>query len=68
MTQTIQLTSKKLKGQLLASGAAIVIGGVSTIAGACGGCDTITMVGALMFVAGIGGWIVTKVRIWWHHQ
>lgn len=68
MTQTIQLTSKKLKGHLLISGLVMVLGGVIGIGGCAALCDTTATVGGVGFLAGLTGWIVTKFRIWWHHK
>ena len=68
--QTVELTSKKLKMQVLLSivlavvGIMVVVGSSSSESGSAGGATT----GAFMIIAGIIWFITTRARIWWHHK
>lgn len=70
---TIELTSKRLKRQLLLSALCIVVGLVWLISasaalgsgsGGAGG----PIIGSLLMVGGVAWFIATRVRIWWHHR
>lgn len=70
--QTIERTSKALKGQVLASALLAIAGMFMTCATrAAPAQDRIPAIGqfgALLFVGGIVWFIVTRIRIWWHHD
>jgi hypothetical protein len=56
---TIEKTSKDLKTCLLGCGALGLGGLVLMFAG--------SPFGGLLIVLGLGGWVVTKLCIWWNH-
>ncbi len=71
--QPIELTSKKLKGELLLAVAVIIVGFV--ILGSAKSANTSSNIGGILW--GIGSitifvgivWVViVKVKIWWHHK
>ena len=55
----IEKTSKELKSLLLMSGLLAAGGLVLCFAG--------SPAGVVLIVLGLGGWMVTKVCIWWNH-
>ena len=67
---TVQETSKRLKGHILVS-ALLFWGGIIWLfsAGSAGsGNADMGVVAALSMFGGLVLYIVTKVRIWWHHK
>lgn len=71
--QTIERTSKTLKGQVLASVLLLICGMFTTcvstaIARETHGAGGVAQLGLLMFLGGLVWFIVTRIRIWWHHE
>lgn len=67
---TTQSTTKKLKSHLIYAVAMMVIGGIITYANAGNnitGYSTGSIIGVVLIVAGMGWWMATKIRVWWHH-
>lgn len=56
---TVEATSKRIKGHMLASVALVCIGVVVMIAG--------QPLGAIMSFVGLIYFLVTRFRAWWHH-
>lgn len=65
-TTTTQLTSKRLKLQQLLATLMAVVGIIGLVAVAQEPGANGTLWGVLLFL-GILWFIVTRVRIWWHH-
>lgn len=75
--QTIELTSKKYKGQLVLSVLLLSLGLFISLAAAglaaTGGGGTtlqalLAFIGIPLMVVGLIWYIITKIRIWWHHE
>ena len=64
--QTIELTSKRLKKQLLLAVLTIIIGGLFAVGGS--GKSTPTTIGGFLIVVGVVWLIITRIRIWWYHK
>lgn len=66
---TTEQTAKKFKGMILLAWALFFIGLYLTFtAGSKQHFDIWqSMTGMLSIVGGLGLWIVTKFRVWWHH-
>lgn len=64
----IELTSKRLKGRLVAAVALMGVGVLMIIVGSKNGVNAATALGALMTVVAVVLAIVTKVMIWWRHK
>jgi len=64
--QTIELTSKRLKKQLLYSVALIVIGLVLVGSGKPG--STTQYFGGLVIFIGFVWLIIARIKIWWNHR
>ena len=66
--QTIERTSKQLKGQMLAA-VGLMFGGCVTF---CGSDKTgdggLAQFGMLAVLGGMIWLVVTKMRVWWHHE
>lgn len=69
-TTTIQETSKKLKVQIIISLAAVILGIFMLFFNAADSNSSIQSFrySNLLITFGIIGYIVTKMRIWWHHK
>lgn len=67
---TTQTTSKKLKAQTLISVALIIVGifGLFSSANDPAWADNPSLWPGLFLTAGFIWYIVTRVRIWWHHK
>lgn len=66
---TIQLTSKKLKGQLIISYIFIIVGILLIITNAGANHDSSSIGwGAFSTLIGFGWLAVTRIRIWWNHK
>jgi len=63
---TTQETGKRLKMHALLSGAIFAIGVVLMVNAA--NAEESSSLGALSIVIGLGWFITTRVRIWWHHK
>jgi hypothetical protein len=71
--QTIERTSKTLKGQIVASVLLVFTGVLTTCGGMVVARETeggsgAAQIGLLMFVGGTVWFIATRIRIWWHHD
>ncbi|HUT55217.1 MAG TPA: zinc ribbon domain-containing protein [bacterium] len=66
--QTIETTSKALKGQLVISGLMMALGVVIFFVALKAQMPPISFIGLLAFVAGIIWWIIVKIKIWWRHK
>ena len=64
--QTIELTSKRLKKQLLYSIATIIIGLILIGSGKPG--STTQYFGGFIIFIGFVWLIVTRIKIWWNHK
>ena len=64
--QTIELTSKRLKKQLLLAVLTIIIGGLFAVGRS--GKSTPTTIGGFLIVVGVVWLIITRIRIWWYHK
>ena len=64
--QTIELTSKRLKKQLLYSIATIIIGLILVGSGKSG--STTQYFGGFVTFIGFVWIIVTRIKIWWNHK
>jgi hypothetical protein len=68
---TIQLTSKKLKSQGCLSYAIIGFGFLLVMVSGKAresGDESLSRIGVYIIIAGIIWLIVTRIRIWWHHD
>jgi len=63
--RTVERTAKRFKGQVLIAAALIVIGLVWGIAGIQS--EERSGWPGLLLIAGLGWYVVTRVRAWWHH-
>jgi len=64
---TTQATSKRLKLQTLISTVMILVGFVMVYAAYDLGHDTFPT-GSILMAAGFVWFVVTRIRIWWHHS
>jgi hypothetical protein len=67
-TITIEQTAKPLKKKILISILLILGGLILVMTGGATSSGTLGIIGFFMFIGGIGLYIVTKARIWWHHD
>ena len=67
---TIQLTAKRLKVQIVFSSLAFWVGIIWFFFGFAGEGEnsSLSPVAAILIVISIIWFIVTKIRIWWHHK
>jgi hypothetical protein len=66
---TIQETSKQLKLHVLISALLFWVGFIWSIVGASGGVgDANIALAMLMCITGMVWYLVTKIRVWWHHK
>lgn len=67
---TIELTGKRLKLHSLLSALAIIVGLVWLIANTSTGQPSVggMMVSAGLMVGGLAWFVITRIRIWWHHK
>lgn len=68
---TIQLTSKRLKVHMIVSALAFWIGLIWYVIPVVQGRDpdpSRNPVAVILLVIGIAWYIITKLRIWWHHK
>lgn len=65
--QTIELTSKKYKKEMIFAVIATIIGIIIMVSTASEGSDWASFGGLLMFV-GIVCLFVVKIKVWWHHK
>jgi proline racemase len=66
--QTVEQTSKALKGQVLASVLLVMAGTFMTCASAAAEAPGFGAAAGLLAFAGVVWFIVTRIRIWWHHE
>jgi uncharacterized membrane protein YvbJ len=66
--QTIEATSKALKGQLIIAGLMMVLGVIIFFIALHAQTPPISFLGLLAFVVGIIWWIIVKIKIWWRHK
>jgi VIT1/CCC1 family predicted Fe2+/Mn2+ transporter len=68
--QTIEKTSKPLKAQGCLSGIVIAIGTVIMIAAFSGNTpsNSAAALGGILLFIGFIWAIVTRIRVWWHHE
>lgn len=67
--QTIALTSKKFKKQILLSTLIIIIGAiVAMISLGTSDSGSVFFVGFLTFFIGLVWFLAVKTKIWWHHK
>ena len=64
--RTVELISKRLKAHQVVAVLLMVTGGVWMYSSAELGEPSAT--GALFLFVGMLWWLVTRVRIWWHHK
>jgi len=64
--QTVELTSKRYKGQQVAGVVALCFGLFIVLAS--GGNGAGAAIGGLLFVGGLVFWIGGRVGAWWHHS
>lgn len=63
--QTIQKTSKRLKGYIAGGALTTVLGIVAVVSEIMSGASTV--IGFVITSLGVALVVGTKVRIWWHH-
>lgn len=68
VTQTVELTGKKLKTQIVLSVLMVLSCLVIAIAGSSGGSSGATTIGGFGMAIGVTWFIVTRIRIWWNHK
>jgi len=66
--QTIEQTGKQFKAMMLIFGGLMLVGGVSCSIGIAAGPESgATVLGGMLFVVGLLGWVCASVAAWWHH-
>ena len=65
---TTQLTSKRLKIQIVYSSLAFWIGVLWLVISCLGEEETASPLAGILLTIGMIWYIVTKIRIWWHHK
>lgn len=67
---TTQITSKKLKLQQVASVLLTLVGFISLVTVNSSPEERVSAapIPTALFVIGIGWFVVTRIRIWWHHK
>ncbi len=66
--QTIELTGKKLKVQVLLSFLLSLSGCITAIGAAAGKAPGVAAWGIIFFIIGLIWFIVAQILIWWHHR
>lgn len=61
---TVEQTSKQLKLNQAIAVVAMIVGGI-VVASADGDGKN---VGVLLFVIGLAWYVITRIRVWWHHD
>jgi len=67
-THTIEKTSKTLKAQGCLSALVLFVGIVLLVSGIVKSVSGMQVFGAVAIVVGLLWHIITKIRVWWHHD